>query len=402
MSIHEEGNPLEEAGEENEKMREFVKISDEETIEELIEAGPKLILQVSDLVPEELIQMSVGINNNKRNEMLKVLDDIFAGTERWQKQIDGIVVDEFGVKAAEFARKQIKSVRLDAEKIFDAKRNEVKRMKATYDLEDALWLKSKQIMQLKFKHLENQAEEIATHFERLEKQRLDELVQERMLALSKYEHNYSESLIRSITDDDFDGLLLSLYEKEQARIDAEIARVKKEEEEKAEAKRVAEAEKEERRLEKERLDAENKKLIEEQKEKDRISQLALKKQKEENDKLVEANKANQKILEEQTEANNKEIARLQKIKDDAEAENKRLVEAEKKRLDDIEKAKQDKIDADKAEAERQSKLSHNEKVIAWINSFPEKLPETDIPGSVVYNIKMKYKFFIDWAKKEVK
>ncbi len=58
------------------------------------------------------------------------------------------------IELAEVARKNSKQARLSAEKIFDAKREEVQNLKAEFDLEDKLWLKAKQVMQIKFKAIE--------------------------------------------------------------------------------------------------------------------------------------------------------------------------------------------------------------------------------------------------------
>ena len=109
-------------------------------------------------LPIEVNDLAVKVSANKREEVLTVLQQIFTGTDDWEKQVDAIEVkdinDKMSIELAEVARKNSKQARLNAEKIFDAKRAEVQRLKAEFDLEDKLWLKAKQVMQIKFKSIE--------------------------------------------------------------------------------------------------------------------------------------------------------------------------------------------------------------------------------------------------------
>lgn len=113
-------------------------------------------------LPQEVSELAVKVSAKKQAEVQNVLQQIFTGTDGWAKLIDAIEVkdinDKISIELAEVARKNSKQARLIAEKIFDVKRQEVQRLKAEFDLEDKLWLKAKQVMQIKFKAIEEKAE----------------------------------------------------------------------------------------------------------------------------------------------------------------------------------------------------------------------------------------------------
>lgn len=112
-------------------------------------------------LPDELSELALKVPESKQDEVKKVLNDIFNGTANWEKQVDLIEVkdinDNMSIQLADAARKNAKTARLNGEKIFDKKRSEVQLRMMDDKLEDALWLKSKQIMQLQFKHIEEKA-----------------------------------------------------------------------------------------------------------------------------------------------------------------------------------------------------------------------------------------------------
>ena len=113
-------------------------------------------------LPQEVSELAVKVSAKKQAEVQNVLQQIFTGTDGWAKLIDAIEVkdinDKISIELAEVARKNSKQARLIAEKIFDVKRQEVQRLKAEFDLEDKLWIKDKQVMQIKFKAIEEKAE----------------------------------------------------------------------------------------------------------------------------------------------------------------------------------------------------------------------------------------------------
>ncbi len=113
-------------------------------------------------LPQEVSELAVKVSAKKQAEVQNVLQQIFTGTDGWEKLIDAIEVkdinDKISIELAEVALKNSKQARLTAEQIFDVKRQEVQRLKAEFDLEDKLWLKAKQVMQIKFKAIEEKAE----------------------------------------------------------------------------------------------------------------------------------------------------------------------------------------------------------------------------------------------------
>jgi hypothetical protein len=112
-------------------------------------------------LPTEVSELASKVSFNKQIEVQNVLGQIFTGTDNWEKQVDAIEVkdvnDRISIELAEVARKNSKQARLNAEKIFDAKRQEVQNLKAEYDIEDKLWLKAKQVMQIKFRAIAEKA-----------------------------------------------------------------------------------------------------------------------------------------------------------------------------------------------------------------------------------------------------
>ncbi len=113
-------------------------------------------------LPQEVSELAVKVSAKKQAEVQNVLQQIFTGTDGWEKLVDAIEVkdinDKISIELAEVALKNSKQARLTAEQIFDVKRQEVQRLKAEFDLEDKLWLKAKQVMQIKFKAIEEKAE----------------------------------------------------------------------------------------------------------------------------------------------------------------------------------------------------------------------------------------------------
>ena len=135
-------------------------------------------------LPTEVNELAVKVSANKQAEVQAVLQQIFTGTSDWENQVDAIEVkdvnDKMSIVLAEVARKNLKQARLSAEKIFDSKREEVQSLKAEFDLEDKLWLKAKQVMQLKFKAIEEKAEWKANFVKRFEAEQKELRIQKRI------------------------------------------------------------------------------------------------------------------------------------------------------------------------------------------------------------------------------
>ena len=220
----------------------------------IIKYKQKMEVQIITL-PTEVNELAVKVSANKQAEVQTVLQQIFTGTDDWEKQVDAIEVkdinDKMSIELAEVARKNSKQARLSAEKIFDAKREEVQNLKAEFDLEDKMWLKAKQVMQIKFKAIEEKAEWKANFVKRFEAEQKELKTQKRINEVSKYaEINRIE--FEAMSDESFDSFLNGLKSTYEAKIEAER---KAEEERVAKEKADAEA-REQQRLENERLKAE--------------------------------------------------------------------------------------------------------------------------------------------------
>src|SRR3972149_10824517 len=145
------------------------------------------------VLPKEIEDLAIKISDEKKQEVCNVLNQIFAGTSDWKKQAESIVVkdinDKMSIQLAEVGRKNSKNARLDAEKIFDAKRLEVQIKMQDYKLEDSLWLKAKQTMQLLFKDIESTFEYKAKFVERYESEQKELRTQQRLLSAQKFDPN---------------------------------------------------------------------------------------------------------------------------------------------------------------------------------------------------------------------
>ena len=136
------------------------------------------------VLPQEVTVLAEKVASEKREEVNTLLNQLFSGTENWKQQIAAINVkdhtDTMAMSMADTARLSVKKARLEAEKLFDAKRDEVQRLKSEFDLEDKLWLKSKQIMQEMFKSMEQELEYKANTAKRYEIEQKEKRTQERL------------------------------------------------------------------------------------------------------------------------------------------------------------------------------------------------------------------------------
>lgn len=334
-------------------------------------------------LPLEVNELASKVSINKQAEVQTVLQQIFTGTDDWEKQVDAIEVkdinDKMSIELAEVARKNSKQARLSAEKIFDAKREEVQNLKAEFDLEDKLWLKAKQVMQIKFKAIEEKAEWKANFVKRFEAEQKELRTQKRINDVSKYaEINRIE--FESMSDESFESFLSGLKSTFEAKIEAER---KAEEERIAKEKSDAEA-REQQRLENERLKAEAEKR----------------------EKEIEAErKANEQKLAEERAKAKAEADRIEaKLK--AEQEAKAKLEAELKAKKDAEiKAENERKQAElkaKSEAERNAKAPIKKQLSIWVDGFSIELPNSELLNNdKALLIKDKFEAFKKWAKNEI-
>lgn len=389
------------------------------------------IMSTEIMLPEEVNSLALQMSNEKQEEVRNILNQIFTGTSDWMKQVDAIEIkdvnDKMSIALADAARKNAKDARLNAEKIFDAKRSKVQEMKREYDTEDKLWLKAKQVMQIQFKAIEDKAKWKADFVKRFESEQKELTTQKRILEVEKYaEINRIE--FENMSNESFDNFLIGLKTTYEDRIEAE---------------RKAEAE----RLENERLDKiaqdrrfeiapyaqfnegnhdlrsmsnedysnllkslkDAKNLYEAEQEKIRLENERLKKEAEA--KELEAKKERQRIENERAAETKKqaEILANQKAILLKERQDRAKLEAELKAKRDAEiEAENKRIEAEKLaklEAEKLAKAPDKEKLKIWIESMTikpigaEKMnKESIILANEVFS---KFESFKRWAKKEV-
>ena len=320
----------------------------------IIKINKKMEVQIITL-PTEVNELAEKVSANKQAEVQTVLQQIFTGTDDWEKQVDAIEVkdinDKMSIELAEVARKNAKQARLSAEKIFDAKREEVQNLKAEFDLEDKLWLKAKQVMQIKFKAIEEKAEWKANFVKRFKAEQKELRTQKRINEVSKYaEVNRIE--FEAMSDESFESFLSGLKSTYEAKIEAER---------KAEEERIA----------KEKADAE-------EREQQRIENERLKAEAEKREKEIEAK------LKAEQEAKAKLEAELQAKKDaEIKAENER---------------KQAELKA-KAEAEKNAKAPIKKQLSIWVDGF--SIAEINVENEKKALIKEKFEAFKKWAKNEI-
>lgn len=339
------------------------------------------------IIPNEVQQLAEKVTAEKQQEVSNVLNQIFTGTSDWETQVDSIEVkgidDRMSIDLADAARLNVKKARLSAEKIFDAKREEVQQRMSDYKTEDALWLKAKQIMQIKFKAIEDKAEWKAKYVERYEKEQKELRTENRRLQVQKFAPDVALIEFENMTDETFSVFISGIEKSYNDKIEA----ARKSEEERI-AKEKAEAEERERiRLENERLKRE---AIEKEK------QMAAERAKAEAErKGIEEKARKEKAaadakLKAEREANEKLQA---EIRAKAEAEKKAKRDAEIKEADEL-KAKQD-AEAKAAKAPKKQKLN------IWVDGFVMGTPTGMNEDETVVEILEKFESFKKWAKTKI-
>lgn len=371
-------------------------------------------LQVITL-PVEVSELAVKVSANKQEEVKTVLQQIFTGTDDWEKQVDAIEVkdinDKMSIELAEVARKNSKTARLNAEKIFDAKREEVQNLKAEFDLEDKLWLKAKQVMQLKFKAVEEKAEWKANFVKRFEAEQKELRTQKRIIEVSKYaEINRIE--FENMSEDIFDSFLSGLKANCEAKIEAE----KKAEAERIEAERLEKERIEKQRIENERLKAEAEIQAKELEIERKRQAEILANQKAESDKKLAEERAKAKAEADRIEAENKaEQEKMNAFLSEQKRKSDLQLEEARKEKERLEKEIQSKKDAEiraenerkqaeqkaKAEAEKNAKAPKKTKLNNWIEGFVMGTPIGMNEDETVIEILKKFEAFKKWAKNEI-
>lgn len=188
------------------------------------------------ILPAEIEQLAQGVSVEKRNEVQAVLNHVFNGVSKMREQLDLVVVsdenDKTSMGIANKIRLGVRQVRLDAEKEFDLKRSEVQQAMLSFKTEDQLWLKAKQTMQILTKEIEENAKWKEATKERIEAERKELKVQERIIKISKFNPEISRSEFENMSDSMFDlffaGIEKQYNDKIEAEKQAELIRLEKE------------------------------------------------------------------------------------------------------------------------------------------------------------------------------
>lgn len=390
------------------------------------------------IIPEEVKQIELQLPEEKRNEINKILGQMFVGTSDLQKKVDAIVVkdhtDNMAMQMADAARKNIKRMRLDGVELFNQKRDAVQMAKLQFDTEDKLWLKAKQMYEISLKAIEEVAAYKADTLKRYEQEQKELKVQERLSKIQVFNPETTRFDIENLSDDMFTMLLNGVEKEYNDRIETE----RKAEEERIERERllkllgerqftlakfggfynsteeitihtteaefnaiVAECEKAQTKyeVEQERIRVENERLKKEAEEKEK--QLELERQQAAKERAIAEEKAQkERELAEAKLKAEQDAARLaaeqaEKEKADLEEKIRLQKEAELKAHKEKEAAEL----AAKKEAEKLAKAPIKKQLEVWIDSFSiPAIPITD--NDIAKDIASKFNDFKNWAKKQ--
>lgn len=384
-----------------------------------------------------------GIEKSKGELISNTLSTFFSKANEWNDTIEALTINdvtEVGkMKMAREGRLTLKNMRLEAKKLVDNRRGEVKAKMADYVLEDKLWLKGYQMVEATFKNLETKLEEKEKYAEIKEMERLHELEKERINLLMPFNEFCSiENMdLKTMSEEEFTGQL----EKAKRLFDLDAAEKNRIEEGRI-AKEKAEAEERERiRLENERL---KKEAEEKAKAEEKLRLTRSKRSKElqpyiqfirKYDELISKEEGEykkqfaeiKKGAEDHWEFERKEQLRIQKENEEAEKRRKKALAEQEAKLKKEREAKAKieaellaKKEAEKRAAEKALKAKNEaeesarkaalapqkEKITKWVNTF--EIPDfnrdglDDAANEKVDSIIAKFNLFKEWAEKEIK
>ena len=336
-----------------------------------------------------LVVEQSGIEKSKGELISSTLSDFFTKASSWNDTIEALQINDISetgkMKMAREGRLTLKNMRLDAKKLVDAKRDEVKAKMADYVLEDKLWLKGFQMVEATFKNLETKLEEKEKFAERKEAERLAELERERIHLLMPFnEFCEIEGMdLQSMDEETFTGKLekakklFELDKAEKARLEDERI-----------AKEKAEAE------ERKRIQLENEKLKAQAEEAARLAKIEQEKR----------DKAEKERLAKEAKERAENEAKLKKA-----AEEKAKLEAQikaKEEADRKEKLRLEEIAKAEAEAKRKASLApQKDKITKWVKSFEIPVLDTknfdENASDKAKEIVAKFDAFKKWAIKEI-
>lgn len=343
------------------------------------------------IIPQELESMSASLPNEKKNEIVSAVKNVFENVQKMRVQLEAINVadenDKVSMKLANTVRMAIRSERLAAEKFIDSKRETVQMLMSDFKTEDALWLKTKQLMQIETKSVEDLAKYKEMTGERIVAERKARLTAERMLEVSKYTE-FPTGGISEMSQVTFDTYLAEI--KAAYEYSIEMQR-------KAEAERLAAIEAE--RLEQIRIKEENARLQAEAEQKEK--ELAVERAKAESERKALEEKAHKEreeaeaILRAEQEKSRIEAEKAAKEKAALEAELKAKQQAE---AEAVAKRNAEILAEEKAKA-KAAKAPFKEKANKWVESFI--LPEFSEMNTTTEDIKLKFESYKSWAKSEI-
>lgn len=186
---------------------------------------------MSDLVkqelPSEIAQIIEPLNEDKKNEVQLVLNHVFSGVSKLKDQLALVNVEDHNDKSsmqiARTIRLSVRERRLEAEKTFDLKRQEVQAKMLSFKTEGQLWLKTKQIMQSLTKEIEELAKYKEETAKRYEEEQKELKIQDRIKLVSQFNTEISRFEFENMADATFDTFLNSLKVAHEAKIKEEQA-----------------------------------------------------------------------------------------------------------------------------------------------------------------------------------
>ena len=190
---------------------------------------------------QELELLVKELPDVKRTEVVELLNTAFKNADEWTAQVNALEVknesDLMTMAMAETARKNAKSARLQVSKLIEEKRTVVKQRMASDVLEDKLLLKAQQMIDLKFKAIEQLALDKAETGKRMIQQRElilhNERLQQMLPYLTTEAHSlYTSAKLHELSDASFEDMLNGVKASHQSRVDA--AKQEREEREKQE------------------------------------------------------------------------------------------------------------------------------------------------------------------------
>lgn len=318
------------------------------------------------ILPEEIRPLAEQVDESKKNEITASIQAVFQDQSNLLTAIENVKITSIDqveqIRHAKAIRLEAKRKRLEVEKVLDLKRAEVQHKMAGYKTEDALYLKTKQMVQIKYKHIEDLAEYQEKFIERHEAEQKELKYQLRTAQLKSFQVDTTFINLRDMSDSDFELYYLNQQQQHEAKLEAE--RKQKEHEEllaKVEAQRIElERIENEKRIEAERIAAEAERIEREkaQAERERLAEI----ERAERTAQLEAERAQREELEKQREAERVEHEAQLKAKQ-AEIEK---AQAESKAL---EAEKQKQIEAANKESERLAKLDDSGKLKEFLNQL---------------------------------